>query len=441
MRKSLLAPGEPPALAIRFDGAALPACPKDTVAAALIAAGELATSRSAKYRRPRGPACLRGDCGTCLVRVDGLPNQRACLTPVRPDMVVESQNTFGELDPTALFDQVFRRGIDHHHMVVYPKLANQVMQGVARELTGFGALPDAPPPPPGACEEHVPEVLVVGAGLSGRAVAAALARAGRAVLVVERRDRVALEAEVAAEDPGAAPLPAALLAATGVFACYPHEGLWAAASALPGEPPRLHRIRPRHVVLAVGAHEPTLLLANNDLPGVVSARGLRDMLRRTGRTLATTCVVIGAGEQAAALAEGLALDRLDPRSVRRLVGRRRVKAVELQDGTRRRCDLVALAPDPAPAFELAAQAGAPLRYTGAGFAPVCDGAGRVSARAAEHPLGPDDAPPAPSPWTLWAVGELAGAAPGAPALASASRCAEALLACLSEPGPEDSRHA
>ncbi|MCY1053498.1 2Fe-2S iron-sulfur cluster-binding protein [Nannocystis sp. SCPEA4] len=424
----LLAPPGPPTLTFRWDGAAVAACPGDTVASALIAAGELATSRSAKYRRLRGPACLHGGCGTCLVRVDGRPNQRACLTPVREDMVVEPQNTYGGLDPTALVDQIFRRGIDHHHLVVYPRLANQMMQGVARELAGFGELPDAPPDDAAGLFDHVPEVLVIGAGRSGRALAAALAAAGRPPLVVERRPAAALPA---------AGRPAHLLAGVGVFACYPQERLWAAASE---HPPVLHRLRPRHVVLAVGAHEPTIPLANNDLPGVVSARGLADMLEQTGRRLAARVVVIGEGPRAELLAAGLGAERVAPARVHKLLGARRVKGVQLDDGKILRCDLVALAPDPAPAFELAAQAGAPIRFTGAGFAPECDADGRIAAGPAAHPLEAADAQTAPPPpWTLWAVGELAGATTPAEIQASVDRCAAALLRALAEsPAPKDS---
>lgn len=423
MRKApLLASREPPSSTFHWDGAQIPACPRDTIASALIAAGELATSRSAKYRRLRGPACLHGGCGTCLVRVDGRPNQRACLTPVRKDMVVEPQNTFGGLDPTALVDQIFRRGIDHHHLVVYPRLANQVMQGVARELAGFGELPDSADEAAPACLiDHTPEVLVIGAGRSGRLLAAALTAGGRTPLVVDRR---AVDALAAADGP----LPQRLLAGVGVFGCYPHEGLWAAASE---RPPILYRLRPRHVVLAVGAHEPTIPLANNDLPGVLSARGLLDMLEQTGRTLLGRVVVVGDGPRAEQLAGALAAERVAPAQVRKLLGARRVKGVQTVDGRVLRCDLVALAPDPAPAFELAAQAGAPVTFTGAGFAPVCDPHGRIAAGALDHPLEPHHPRPTVAPWTLWAVGELTGAATSAEIQASADRCAAALLCDLS----------
>lgn len=434
MRKALLAPADLPALTIRFDGDPIPATARDTVASALIGAGELATSRSAKYRRPRGPACLRGGCGTCLVRIDGQPNQRACLTPAREGMVVESQNTYGALDPTALIDRVFRRGIDHHHMVVYPKIANQVMQGVARGLTGFGDLPDAPPALAAGVFDHAPEVMVVGAGLAGRALAARLAAAGHGPLVVDRRDREGL-ARLAAAD--AHPLPEHLLAGVGVFACYPHEGVWAGAES---GAPRLHRLRPRHVVLAVGAHEPTIPLANNDLPGVVSARGLRDLLRHSGRASRARVLVLGEGPRAEALARELGAERVDPARVRKLVGARRVKAAQLDDGRSLPCDLVALAPEPAPAFELAAQAGARLRWSGAGFVPECDASGELPSAWPEHPLerlGDVDAGPPPA-WTLWAIGELAGARTDAEILASAERCAAALLPRLA-PAREEPR--
>lgn len=447
-------------LTIDFDGAPVPAHPDDTVASALIAAGELMTSRSAKYRRPRGAYCLLGDCGTCLVRVDGQPNVRACLTAVRPGMRVAAQNSYGDLDPTALIDSVFRGGVDHHHLVVHPRIANKLMQDVARNLTGFGTLPDAAPARPAWREDHVPEVLVIGAGRSGRAAAAVLAAAGVDHLVLERRDALAL----AADDP--APLAPQLRPGVGVFAAYPHEGLWAAA-ALTGEgaAPTLHLIRPRHVILALGVHVPTIAVPGNDLPGVLAARGLLQLLARTGRRAARPLVVIGDGPDARADAEALGATLVAPGEVVRIAGRRHVKAVVTRGG-RIACRLVALSPALAPASELAAQAGAALRWTGSGFAPVVDAEGRVQLRAEDHALaGPplegrvhmhadSDAsgeptaanhdaadaqgvppPPAEAPWTLWAAGELVDAR--APA-ESGRAVARAILRALGRPVPEDS---
>ena len=68
---------------VTFDGHAVPARSGESVASALLAAGRLVVSRSAKYHRPRGPFCLSGSCGSCLVRIDGEPNRRACRTPCR----------------------------------------------------------------------------------------------------------------------------------------------------------------------------------------------------------------------------------------------------------------------------------------------------------------------------------------------------------------------
>src|SRR5690606_22900262 len=153
---------------------------------------------------------------------------------------------------------------------------------------------------------------------------------------------------------------------------------------------------------------------------VMSARGLVDMLEQTGRQLRGQVVVIGEGTRAEQLAATLAAERVAPAQVRKLLGSRRAKGVQTVDGRVLRCGLVGLAPDPAPAFELAAQAGAAITFTGAGFAPVCDRDGRVAGGHIAHALDPaGERPPAPAPWSLWAVGELAGATTPAEIVASA----------------------
>ncbi len=70
-------------LTFEFDGKPVEARAGDTVASALYRAGQRIFTRSFKYHRPRGLLCLAGNCPNCMVNVDGVPNVRTCITPVR----------------------------------------------------------------------------------------------------------------------------------------------------------------------------------------------------------------------------------------------------------------------------------------------------------------------------------------------------------------------
>jgi predicted molibdopterin-dependent oxidoreductase YjgC len=63
----------------------------EPIAAALHAAGVKVLHRSHKSRRPRGFFCAIGNCSSCLVVVDGVPNVRACIEKLTEGMRVESQ--------------------------------------------------------------------------------------------------------------------------------------------------------------------------------------------------------------------------------------------------------------------------------------------------------------------------------------------------------------
>jgi len=84
---------DPPAEAIRFDyeGRAITARPGDTVAAALIAAGETTLRMTAVSNSPRAPYCMMGVCFECLMEIDGVGNRQACLTPATEGMQVRRQ--------------------------------------------------------------------------------------------------------------------------------------------------------------------------------------------------------------------------------------------------------------------------------------------------------------------------------------------------------------
>lgn len=408
------------AVTIEYEGRALQARIGEPLSAALLRAGILATSRSPKYRRRRGPYCLRGDCGSCHVRISGEPNHRACTTPARDGLRIEAQNKWGPagIDPSGLIDTIFRGGIDHHHFMVRPQIANDLMQQVARTMTGLGELPKHTTQTPTTGAQHRPEVLVIGAGPAGRAAACAIEEAGIDVLTIDRCDRATLKL-----DDG--PLPRKLLCDLGVFAAYPREKLWAAAAPSLEGRFDLQIVRPRQVILATGAHDPTLPIVNNDLPGVVSARGLVRLLRRCDMELRAQAVVIGEGDNAEALAQELMAPLFAVDRVRRITGTHAVTGIELCD-RQLPCRIVALAPTPAPNHELAAQAGAPLRFDGHGFAVITEPGGTIPMHTATDP----NTPAISRPWRLWACGDLRGYR-GPKASKTDGECtAEALLEVL-----------
>jgi predicted molibdopterin-dependent oxidoreductase YjgC len=78
-----------------FEGRSVPACEGQSVAAALIAAGERCL-RIDETGRPKGAVCGIGVCWECRCSIDGRADVRACMTPARPGMIVRRQQG---LDP------------------------------------------------------------------------------------------------------------------------------------------------------------------------------------------------------------------------------------------------------------------------------------------------------------------------------------------------------
>src|SRR5437588_2188290 len=171
---------------IHLDGAPIEAQAEDTVAAALLRAGVTTFTRSIKYHRPRGPFCLQGSCGQCLMRIDGLPSALACRVPAQEGMACERQNAplgMVNADVFRAADFLFPEGLDHHHLLTGSRVLGRVALEVARRLAGLGQLPDgAQAPLPGALREE--QVVVVGGGPAGISAALAAARRGARVLLL-----------------------------------------------------------------------------------------------------------------------------------------------------------------------------------------------------------------------------------------------------------------
>lgn len=82
---------DPAPLRISFDGVPVPARAGESAAAALLAAGVLATRVTPVSGAVRGAYCMMGACFECLAVVDGRASVQLCLTPVRDGMRIETQ--------------------------------------------------------------------------------------------------------------------------------------------------------------------------------------------------------------------------------------------------------------------------------------------------------------------------------------------------------------
>jgi sarcosine oxidase subunit alpha len=142
---------------IYLDGEPLVVREGEPIAAALLAAGRRVLRRSEKLNEPRSVFCAIGRCTDCAMTVDGRPNMRTCVTPVREGMRIETQRGLGS----------FRSGVAS---------AASPMGGVA--FTGEAAR---------AIEQA--EVAIVGAGPAGLCAAIEAAKAGAQVTLLDESDR------------------------------------------------------------------------------------------------------------------------------------------------------------------------------------------------------------------------------------------------------------
>ena len=78
---------------VRFtmDGKEIEGYEGEPIASALKAAGLMVHRYTQKEHKPRGIFCAIGRCTDCVMIVDGVPNIRTCITPLRDGMKVQTQ--------------------------------------------------------------------------------------------------------------------------------------------------------------------------------------------------------------------------------------------------------------------------------------------------------------------------------------------------------------
>lgn len=81
---------------IEVDGEKIQAIEGEPIASALLAAGKSVFRYTRKRHEPRGVFCAIGRCTDCMMTVDGIPNVRTCVTPVKAGMKIQTQHGLGE---------------------------------------------------------------------------------------------------------------------------------------------------------------------------------------------------------------------------------------------------------------------------------------------------------------------------------------------------------
>jgi sarcosine oxidase subunit alpha len=370
-------------VAFSYNGRTVAARPGDTVASALYRSGVRIFSRSFKYHRPRGLLCAAGRCPNCLMNVDGVPNVRACTTPVRPGMKVRHQNAF----PSPEFDLLaaaqsfgWLMPVGFYYKTFTRRFVWKLVRPVIRRVAGLGVVPPEPAAADPHAYEHVArhtDVAVVGAGPAGISAAIEAANAGANVTLIEEQSEVGgclrIEksgAERLAELRGqlAAAGKIDLLTATRCFGHYEGGLLGLLQGILQVQ--RLIHLRARRLVVATGSYEVPLVFENNDRPGVMLSSAVRRLLHLHGLDLGRSAIIVGEEPDVGTIgqelrAAGVAVAAtVAPADVVTVVGGRGVRALRTRQGEIA-CDLVVVCGPQVPDAALIAQAGGKLEWDAA----------------------------------------------------------------------------
>jgi sarcosine oxidase subunit alpha len=334
----------------------------DTLGSAAFAAGKRVFSRSFKYHRPRGLLCCGGHCPNCLMAVDGVPNVRVCVEPIREGAVVVPQNVRWsvDLDFLSIVDKIggpFTPVGFYYRTMIRPRRLWPLYEKVLRNLAGLGRVDETGGHSRRYDVEHRrARVLVVGGGRAGRAAALAAATRGPGVVLVDEGYR----------------LQGAELEGVEVIAPGRALGIWEGNLVPVDAGTVLYRFRAERIVVAAGALEQPLVFPGNDLVGVLLPNGIRRLVRDFSIKPGSRAVVVAGDDRGLEAADdlreaGVAVPRvvdlreLPPREIAAEGRKGRVRRL-LVDGETIDCDLLVASAGRQPSYSLLAQAGARLEY-------------------------------------------------------------------------------
>jgi sarcosine oxidase subunit alpha len=300
-------------LSFQFNGRSYSGYQGDTLASALLAAGESVLSHSWKYHRPRGIITSGIEEPSALVQLESgkntIPNAKMPEVELYDNLQATAVNPWPNALSRALsinrnFSFLFPAGF-YYKTFMWPAKAWLFYERFIRKAGGLGSSPEVEDTDRYIHQNIHCDVLVAGGGVAGLAAALAAGRSGARVILSELQctlggsahrlqgtiDGLPAAQWVKKAEAELAAMPDVKIIKRGVvFGYHDHNFLTIRESLSDHQPlaarkgfrERLWRVRAKQVVLATGAHERPMVFGNNDLPGIMLSSALADYAQLYG---------------------------------------------------------------------------------------------------------------------------------------------------------------
>ena len=316
-------------LSFAFNGRSFSGFAGDTLASAVLAAGETVLSRSWKYHRPRAIVTCGIEEPSALVQLESgtwtIPNAKMPEVELYQGLQADSVNPWPSaagqlLSINRWFTPLFPAGF-YYKTFMWPTKAWMWYERIIRKAGGLGAAPEQEDQDRYVHQNIHCDVLIAGGGVAGLAAALTAGRSGARVILAElgahlggsaHRVPGTIDGKSATDwvrdaERELAAMPEVRIIRRGVVFGYHDQNFLTIRESLIDHLPlaqrkgfreKLWRVRAAQVVLATGAHERPMVFGNNDLPGVMLSSALADYASLYGVCVGKNVVIVANNDSA-----------------------------------------------------------------------------------------------------------------------------------------------